>query len=391
MTFDSHRWLCGVRYHRRSILWTLPPFPTYKRLRTRPGGSPGPVAIASWSHLWSVCPAQRVHKSLPRLPEIRSAERTCLDGAPVAGCSFSICLLSACKHSCLRHSRIGSAHSSAAICELQEKADEWPQPRDCSTAKRIRHLIAAALPAVTDSCSVQNALSFGSDVSAFKSVTLRYEVFRVFVRAWTWLTHLTSFCLNALTFIWSDNNALLFFRFKSWCFVCFYRLTLSFITDFPLKISLLFFVHRDFHAGSFFGHRPKCFWNDRKILSHFGQNICKYRLTNTVLVSFNTTVRQMTEMSQQKNDRNVPANKKTASTCRLDWKATSRLLFIPLLPCLQFKEQTLNCDVATSLTRVCRVRNSRAAGHPLLRLTLGDLLCTGRSAIVCTVSVLHSL
>ena len=49
---------------------------------------------------------------------------------------------------------------------------------------------------------------------------------------------------------------------------------------------------------SFFGHRPKRFWNDRKNLSHFGQNVWIYRLKNTVVVSCNTTVRQMTEMFQ---------------------------------------------------------------------------------------------
>jgi len=48
----------------------------------------------------------------------------------------------------------------------------------------------------------------------------------------------------------------------------------------------------------FFDHRPKRFWNDRKELSHFGQNVWRYRLMNTVMVSFNTTVRQMTEMFQ---------------------------------------------------------------------------------------------
>jgi len=36
----------------------------------------------------------------------------------------------------------------------------------------------------------------------------------------------------------------------------------------------------------FFGHRPQWFWNDRKKLSHFGQNVWKYRLMNTVTVSF---------------------------------------------------------------------------------------------------------
>jgi len=53
-----------------------------------------------------------------------------------------------------------------------------------------------------------------------------------------------------------------------------------------------------------------------KKLSHFGQNLSKYRLKNTVMASFNTTVRQMTEMLQWpkcliKNDRNVSAKKKT--------------------------------------------------------------------------------
>jgi len=48
----------------------------------------------------------------------------------------------------------------------------------------------------------------------------------------------------------------------------------------------------------FFGHRLKCFWNDRKKSNHFGENVWKYRLMNTAVASFNTTVRQMTEMSQ---------------------------------------------------------------------------------------------
>ena len=48
----------------------------------------------------------------------------------------------------------------------------------------------------------------------------------------------------------------------------------------------------------FFGRRPKRFWNGRKKLSHFGQNVWKCRLRSTVLVSFNTSVIQMTEMFQ---------------------------------------------------------------------------------------------
>jgi len=31
-------------------------------------------------------------------------------------------------------------------------------------------------------------------------------------------------------------------------------------------------------VGYLFGHRPKCFWNDRKKLCHFGQTVWKYRL-----------------------------------------------------------------------------------------------------------------
>ena len=43
-----------------------------------------------------------------------------------------------------------------------------------------------------------------------------------------------------------------------------------------------------------------------KKLSHFGQNVWKYRLQNTVMVSFNTTVRQMTKMFQRKKTSLVP-------------------------------------------------------------------------------------
>jgi len=45
-----------------------------------------------------------------------------------------------------------------------------------------------------------------------------------------------------------------------------------------------------------FGHRPNFFEITEK-LSHFGQNVSKYRLS-TVTACFNATVRQMTEMSK---------------------------------------------------------------------------------------------
>ena len=55
------------------------------------------------------------------------------------------------------------------------------------------------------------------------------------------------------------------------------------------------------HLGPvFFGHRPKWFWNDWIKWSHFGQNVWKYRLMNTVTASFNKSVRQTSEMSSQK-------------------------------------------------------------------------------------------
>jgi len=38
-----------------------------------------------------------------------------------------------------------------------------------------------------------------------------------------------------------------------------------------------------------------------KKLSQFGHNIRKYRLLNTVAASFNTTMGEMTEISQRKN------------------------------------------------------------------------------------------
>jgi len=63
----------------------------------------------------------------------------------------------------------------------------------------------------------------------------------------------------------------------------------------------------------FFGRRQNCFLNDRTKLGHFGQKVWNYKLTNTVTARFYTTVRQMTDMSQQKNDRNVSAKKKQST------------------------------------------------------------------------------
>jgi len=42
-----------------------------------------------------------------------------------------------------------------------------------------------------------------------------------------------------------------------------------------------------------------------KKIKSFQSGCLKYRLMKTAAVSLNTTVRQTTEMSQQKNDRNV--------------------------------------------------------------------------------------
>jgi len=88
------------------------------------------------------------------------------------------------------------------------------------------------------------------------------------------------------------------------------------------RANQFFFVHifvfRPYHNlffWSFSGHRPKLCWNDWQKLSHFGQNVWKYRLISTVAAGFDTTVRQMTEKSQgpkclwAKNDRNVSAKK----------------------------------------------------------------------------------
>ena len=72
---------------------------------------------------------------------------------------------------------------------------------------------------------------------------------------------------------------------------------------------------------SFFGHRPKCFLNDRKKLSHFGQNVWKHELMNTVTASFNATAIQVTKMSQRKKKQiqhsHYPCqkNKKPISPC----------------------------------------------------------------------------
>ena len=88
------------------------------------------------------------------------------------------------------------------------------------------------------------------------------------------------------------------------------RATIEFDTapQFMTRKTLSLVAELLFRAGNFFGQIPKC----RKKLSHFGQNVCKNRLINGVTVSFNATVRQMTEISQRprsliKNDQNASA------------------------------------------------------------------------------------
>jgi len=77
----------------------------------------------------------------------------------------------------------------------------------------------------------------------------------------------------------------------------------------------------------FFSRRPKRFWNGWRKLSHFSQNVWKYRLMNIVTTGFDAKVRQMTEMSQwpkglwKKNDvaRCDNTVKKCCSWSRTGW------------------------------------------------------------------------
>ena len=85
------------------------------------------------------------------------------------------------------------------------------------------------------------------------------------------------------------------------------------------------------HLGPvFFGHRPKWFWNDWIKWSHFGQNVWKYRLMNTVTASFNKSVRQTSEMSSQKKTQSLGQLLKTPAVIyvqaveRLEWHRRTR-------------------------------------------------------------------
>ena len=66
------------------------------------------------------------------------------------------------------------------------------------------------------------------------------------------------------------------------------------------KLSCDYFNQICLAKGKMALHRLKCFWNDQKKSSHFGQNVWKNRLINTGLASCETktTARQMTEMFQ---------------------------------------------------------------------------------------------
>ena len=65
------------------------------------------------------------------------------------------------------------------------------------------------------------------------------------------------------------------------------------------------------------GDRPKRFWNDRKKVGHFGQDVWKYRLMNIVFGEFG--------YNNETNDRNVSAKKK-----QQDWaRPSTKLWYLP--------------------------------------------------------------
>ena len=74
----------------------------------------------------------------------------------------------------------------------------------------------------------------------------------------------------------------------------------------------------------FFVHGPKCFWNDRKKLSHFGQNVWKYRLTNTVNGEFWYNCEK--QRPECPRDKNVSAKKPGTelSCCFPAWRPSTR-------------------------------------------------------------------
>jgi len=51
---------------------------------------------------------------------------------------------------------------------------------------------------------------------------------------------------------------------------------------------------------SFFCHSLKFFLNDKKELGQFGHNVRKYKIVSAVAKNFNTNIRQMTKISQQR-------------------------------------------------------------------------------------------
>jgi len=66
---------------------------------------------------------------------------------------------------------------------------------------------------------------------------------------------------------------------------------------------------------------------EKNYVSHCGQNVWKYRLMNTVTVSL-IQLRQITEISQQKNDRNVLVKKSRYCICTYRFFLYLRLMLL---------------------------------------------------------------
>jgi len=112
----------------------------------------------------------------------------------------------------------------------------------------------------------------------------------------------------------------------------------------------------------FFGHRPKYFWNDRKKLSHFGQNVWKYMPLNTVTASFDETARQMTEMfpwpkCRSKKWPKCPSEKKQV-TSRRNHYSHARQMTYNLVMLFKITVPNFNCKKSAGLKHMFKLHSA---------------------------------
>ena len=118
-------------------------------------------------------------------------------------------------------------------------------------------------------------------------------------------------------------------------------------------------VTRGLHCF-FSSHWMKRFWNDRNKLSHFWQNLSKYRLKNTDSKFYYNceTNDQNVSKCLRKNDRNVSVKKNRVCSTYFCFTGTMQLFLLWILHWWGINGSTIWCGTSVRVIQRCKKQNN---------------------------------